>query len=376
MPSSSGKVNVIIIDKSGTPKLSDATTLQFSELYKKCNFKTSDGFERRQSWKVDDNMYIELWARDEGRAGHENKYEFPPPVDSVLYFGSCAIVAVSSSNLTSVKRRIINLTLEKWKEIYEGLYGGFDEVDDDDDEDDEEDVDDDMMTKNGYMKDGFVVDDSDCESDYDDDDGDQDGEDDEDEDEDDDEDEDHDEEEEEEEDEEENEEEDEDEEDNVNDTKRHKRSTSSRKGGCKKQKGVGDMLDCSKRKGRTQCTIGTSGTCGDCSGGGSGVNIGSGGGNSVSSGGVNSGHTTKRARGGKGKDAYDECNGNNVVSSEVKKGRPVSKRKDAGSGSSAGGGRRRGGTTASGTVANVYDSANVVEQSELSEEEYLGSDSE
>ena len=37
-------------------------------------------------------MNIELWSRDYGKAGTENKYDFPPPVDTALYFGTCAVL--------------------------------------------------------------------------------------------------------------------------------------------------------------------------------------------------------------------------------------------------------------------------------------------
>ena len=57
-----------------------------------------------------------------------------------------------------------NLTQEEWLDVYEKLFGGFenlnDTLDDDELEEDElDDIPDEMKTKDGYLKDGFVVDD-------------------------------------------------------------------------------------------------------------------------------------------------------------------------------------------------------------------------
>ena len=43
----------------------------------------------------DENMRIELWARNDGKANTENKYDFPPPVDTKLYFGTCCLVSIN-----------------------------------------------------------------------------------------------------------------------------------------------------------------------------------------------------------------------------------------------------------------------------------------
>ena len=111
---------------------------------------------------------VELWAKDDGIANSENKYEFPPPVDSELFFGACALVARDSKN------NYINLSKDKWNKMYEYLFGGFESLvandDDDDDEEDELDtIPKNKKTRDGYLKDGFVID-SDEDDDDDDDD--------------------------------------------------------------------------------------------------------------------------------------------------------------------------------------------------------------
>jgi hypothetical protein len=156
---------VIIVERNGDLRTSEINEYSQLELAKKCKYKTSAGFEIRAEWAYSgsdaDKFIVELWAREDGNAGQENKYEFPPPVDTILFFGACALVAKD----TSPQHNVIPLTLEKWDKMYTFLFGGFDTLancDDDDDDDYEEDDMDSIpsskKTKDGYLKDGFVVD--------------------------------------------------------------------------------------------------------------------------------------------------------------------------------------------------------------------------
>lgn len=153
--------NIILIDKTGTIKQATVKGLakDLSNLYKKCGCKNPDEFDKCGSWNVNidtENVYVEMWARDNGRANMENKYDFPPPCDTTLYFGTCALVRLSKNG------DILNLTETMWKKIYEKLFGGFDDIEEEEDDDDDEDelanVPKEMKTKGGYLKDGFVVD--------------------------------------------------------------------------------------------------------------------------------------------------------------------------------------------------------------------------
>ena len=163
---------VIIVERNGELRASEINEYNQLELAKKCKFKTSSGFEVRAEWAYSgsgsdvDKFVVELWAREHGTAGQENKYEFPPPVDTILFFGACALVAKDATP----QHNVIPLTLEKWDKMYTFLFGGFDTLancDDDDDYDDdyEEDELDSVpssnKTKDGYLKDGFVVDEGD-----------------------------------------------------------------------------------------------------------------------------------------------------------------------------------------------------------------------
>jgi hypothetical protein len=54
---------------------------------------------------------------------------------------------------------IIDLTTEVWEKVYEFLFGGFEDLDSEEEasEDELEQIPDELKTKTGYLKDGFVV---------------------------------------------------------------------------------------------------------------------------------------------------------------------------------------------------------------------------
>lgn len=166
--------DIIIIETNGTLKQSKAKELTFETLYKKAGFRTDTNFKKRTTWKTmisNENIIIELWAKDDGKANYENKYDFPPPVDKALYFGICVLIRVDEN------ANIIGLTSALWKTIYEKLFGGFEDIEEDEEisEDELDNVDKKLKTKHGYLKDGFVVDEveSEDEEDYSDEDDDE-----------------------------------------------------------------------------------------------------------------------------------------------------------------------------------------------------------
>jgi len=156
--------SIVLVDKNGTVKQTKVKDLSYDKLHTKCGFKNTKDFDKKTTWNVvieDEVFIIELWAKDNGRANTENKYDFPPPIDSELYFGTCCLVRVNDDN------NFINLKNEMWEKVYEHLFGGFEDLDSDEEpsEDELEKIPDDMKTKSGYLKDGFVVStDSDKES--------------------------------------------------------------------------------------------------------------------------------------------------------------------------------------------------------------------
>jgi hypothetical protein len=155
--------SIVIVEKNGDLKAQEYKSSNTDELYKKCFLKKADGFGKVAEWtyskKGENMMTVELWARNDGQANQENKYDFPPPADSELFFGSCALLA-RDSNLN-----IVDLTVEKWNKVYEHLFGGFETLADNEDDDDEEEdeldnVPSSMKTKDGYLKDGFIIEDA------------------------------------------------------------------------------------------------------------------------------------------------------------------------------------------------------------------------
>ena len=143
----------IIVEKSGS--LKNAKTTDLVDLYKKCGFKTNEGFSLAHSWSVDfnDTEYkMEVYGKITGRANTENKYEFPPPIDNVLFFGNCAAVLYVNDKMT-------DMGTQEFKDIMDHLYGGYSDIGDSDEEEDEDEED--ILglpkTKDGYVKDDFVV---------------------------------------------------------------------------------------------------------------------------------------------------------------------------------------------------------------------------
>jgi len=156
-------LNVIIVEKTGTLKSLMIKEYKEEELYKKCGFKKPDGFKKHTDWKIklDGKKYvISVYGKTDGKANMENKYDFPPPIDNTLFFGSCIIICyvVKDGN-----NELFSLTSELWIKMYEKLFGGFEDlvstaIEDENEIDELENVPKEKKTKQGYLKDGFVVD--------------------------------------------------------------------------------------------------------------------------------------------------------------------------------------------------------------------------
>ena len=161
-------LSILIIEKNGTVKETIIKSFDETELYKKAGFKTADGFKCHTTWDIEEldgiSYSISVYGKTNGRANQENKYEFPPPIDNALFFGSCVIINKRSEIPTSI-------TAKEWDKIYDHLYGGFEDLGEEDSVEETEEDDDIPRTKSGYAKDGFVVDDdnNDDEDDEDDD---------------------------------------------------------------------------------------------------------------------------------------------------------------------------------------------------------------
>jgi hypothetical protein len=164
--SKTGTLSESIIDPNSETTLDELTIL----LSKKCGFKVSNGFSCYHTWKyknkhkysvvgiVGKYIYVDVWGKTDGRAGQENKYELPPPIDDLLMFGNIALVGRID------KQNAVNLTIQMWTIIYEKLFGGFEDlsttiVEDENEIDELEAIPSHKKTSNGYLKDGFIVED-------------------------------------------------------------------------------------------------------------------------------------------------------------------------------------------------------------------------
>lgn len=157
---------IVLIDKYGKIKEQNIKKFDESELYKKAGFKSSDHFGLRQKWEsveCESGTFtnISVYAKNDGTAGRENKYDFPPPIDTTLFFGTVVIVQYDENG------QLKDLSKENWKEVYETLFGGFEDLEhDEEEEEEEEEIDPKKLTKHGYLKDDFIVDDDDEELEY------------------------------------------------------------------------------------------------------------------------------------------------------------------------------------------------------------------
>lgn len=162
-------LDIIIVERLGDIKVLSVKDFKQEDLYKKCGFKKAEDFVKQTEWSVKLNgtkYIVQLFAKADGRANSENKYDFPPPVDTKLFYGSCALVGYIKTD--DGVRMLTNLSVEIWNKIYEKLFGGFEDLsktakEDEEEEDELAKVPKEKKTKNGYLKDGFVVDSSDTE---------------------------------------------------------------------------------------------------------------------------------------------------------------------------------------------------------------------
>lgn len=150
-------ISIVIIDKAGDASSKKVKDIQEDKLYSKCGFKNGNNFERRHAFKVKGG-YVFVYSKDSGRSNLVNKFEMPPPIDTVLYYGNILLVKSSSSS----DFKPVPYTSQEWEKDYEKLMGGFEDLkdnatDDENEEDELADIPKEKLTKQGYLKDGFVV---------------------------------------------------------------------------------------------------------------------------------------------------------------------------------------------------------------------------
>ena len=110
-------VKIVIIEKNGdfiSVEVNDS-----SDIFKRCNFRKEEGFQIRTTWTItigQETHSIQLYSKMEGKSPTINKYEFPPPVDTEVYYGRCALVKIEEDEL-------VDLDVDTWVSIYDRLCG-------------------------------------------------------------------------------------------------------------------------------------------------------------------------------------------------------------------------------------------------------------
>lgn len=168
--------NVVVVSKLGEVAHHNVKTPTFEQLYKRAGSKTGSNFTSLASWAVEletKKYNLIVFGKKQGKSNEINKYEFPSPIDNQIIYGNVVIVnlgAKVSANIldhlqVGVSIPVLDLTADEWNKIMDHLFGGFEDINSDNTEDDSEMVDveekdADLMgrTKDGYAKDGFVVD--------------------------------------------------------------------------------------------------------------------------------------------------------------------------------------------------------------------------
>lgn len=147
---------IVIVEKSGDLKEVLLKHYSQEEFCKKAGFKSLENFKCQTVWNsVSTGKQIALYGKAKGRAGQENKYDFPPPVDKELFFGACVLIANARETGCD------DLTVDEWNKIYEELFGGFEDIGSEDSEESTDENDEYAeleKTSSGYAKDGFIVD--------------------------------------------------------------------------------------------------------------------------------------------------------------------------------------------------------------------------
>jgi len=196
---------IVVIDKGGKLKQTSIETDDYNPLsiinkrllYTACKYKLTtkpcknelDGFDLLHKFNKDSfpnftrskcgmksssnhEDAILVFGKSNGKAGKENKYEFPPPIDNNIFYGTlclvkCSICLNGNNDKADNDSLLSDMEKHEWEKLYELLFGGFDECEHSEEEEPDvlEQISDKKKTKDGYLKDGFVVDDTEYVSD-------------------------------------------------------------------------------------------------------------------------------------------------------------------------------------------------------------------
>jgi hypothetical protein len=148
---------IIIINKYAIINCKNISNLTSGNIYKKAGFRTENDFQLIHTWNYN-NQFINLYGKVNGKSNNINKYELPPPIDTNLYYGSLTFIKYTDKDPIS---SLIDFTEDDFTIFIESLFGGFESLHNTDSEDDNQPeldyIDTKNLTKEGYIKDEFIV---------------------------------------------------------------------------------------------------------------------------------------------------------------------------------------------------------------------------
>jgi len=153
-------MKIVLIKKNESVLTKNVKNFDYDNVHKYMSFKTNKNVKHAHSWKVKGG-YVHIFCKTDGRANNVNKYELPPPIDNPLYYGTLCLI--KSSTKKKDNDTVVDMTKESWEKYYNTLMGGFEDINDDDsyESDELEQYPSECLTKEGYLKDGFIIDNDD-----------------------------------------------------------------------------------------------------------------------------------------------------------------------------------------------------------------------
>jgi hypothetical protein len=148
-------MNTLILIKKNGDVLEKKKKINIEDVYKYCGYKVKKNFDKLHTFILNNRSY-HIYGKTDGRANFENKYELPPPIDKKLFFGTLCIIKTDNDD------NILSLDKNEWEKTYEALFGGFEDIGSEDNDirsSDTEIYSDKEYTKEGYLKDDFIVED-------------------------------------------------------------------------------------------------------------------------------------------------------------------------------------------------------------------------
>lgn len=101
---------ILIINKNG--EITQKNIKSYENLYSVCNYRNNNNFEVLHVW----NNELYLYGKKSGRAGYENNYEFPFPINNEQFYGTLCIVK-------QIQDEYVPITLSEWTTIYNKMMG-------------------------------------------------------------------------------------------------------------------------------------------------------------------------------------------------------------------------------------------------------------